>query len=110
MPTAFSPFRGSITFDEDVLGVAALVSELNATSFLGALGTNYAGIGGLELASQDQFTISADHRMPSFVFQTSNGSDDIRIITAVPEPGALGLMFTALGALALVRRKAAQQA
>jgi hypothetical protein len=106
-PASFVTFSGSITFDADILGVAALNSGLDASRFLGAAGTNYSGIGGLELINQDQFTISADRRTLSFSFLTSNGSDDLRIITAVPEPGALAMMCTMLGALALVRRKTA---
>ena len=112
-PTAFLAFSGSIKFDTDILGVAAQVSALDATSFLGAAGTNYSGIGGLE-GGQDQFTISADRRTLTFAFSTSDGADDLRIITAaaraVPEPGTVDLVFTMLGALALVRRKAAQRA
>lgn len=114
IPTAFLAFSGSIEFDTDILGVAAQVSVLNTTSFLGAAGTNYGGIGGLELSNQDRFTISADRRTLTFAFSSSDGADDLRIITAaaraVPEPGTVGLVFTMLGALALVRRKAAQRA
>lgn len=112
-PAAFLGFSGSIEFDTDILGVAAQLSVLDGTRFLGAAGTNYVGIGGLELSNQDRFTISADRRTLTFAFSISSGSDDLRIITAataVPEPGTVGLVFTMLGALALVRRKAAQRA
>jgi len=110
-------YIGSITFDSDILGVAAQNADLLATNFLGAAGTTYpsaANVNGLDFSEgTDSFTISGDRRTLSFKLVAYAGSDALRVITeenAVPEPGALGLAFAAAGALALTRRRQVAQA
>ena len=110
-------YIGSITFDADILGVAALNAQLVSTHFLGAPGTTYPTAGtvnGVDFPDgTDTLTVSGDRRTLSFKFVAWAGSDAVRVITAgntVPEPGALGLAFAALGALALMRRKPAARA
>jgi len=105
-------YIGSITFDTDILGIAAQNAQLLSTQFLGAAGTTYPGAGtvnGLDFPDgTDSFTISADRRTLDFRLVAWAGSDTLRVITAgqaVPEPGALGLVFAGLGALALARRR-----
>ncbi len=111
-------YRGTVTFDADILGVAARNAQILDTTVLGVPGTVYPTSGtvnGLDYGdgTLDSFTISGDRRTLSFVLQAWAGADALRVITAgtdVPEPGALGLVCAALGALALTRRRSVAQA
>ena len=113
-------FTGSVTFDSDILGIAGANAELVGSNFLGALGTTYPNAGtvnGVDFADgTDSVTISSNRRTLDFSLLAWAGSDALRVITAgtagsvVPEPGALGLVVAALGALTLTRRKRVAQA
>jgi len=85
-PAAFVFARGSITFNEPILGVQTTQAGLNQSDFLGATGTRYPKVGreidGRDSRNPDTFSISSDRRTITFAFQTSNNSDDVRIITA----------------------------
>jgi hypothetical protein len=85
-PAAFLFARGSITFSEPILGVQATQAGLNQSDFLGVTGTRYPKVGreidGQDSRNRDTFSISSDRRTITFAFQTSNNSDDVRIITA----------------------------
>ena len=85
-PNAFVFARGSITFNEPILGVQATQAGLNQSDFLGAPGTRYPTVGrefdGKDRRNPDTFSISSDRRTITFAFQTSTESDDVRIITA----------------------------
>lgn len=105
-------YVGSVSFDSDILGIAALNGELLGTQWLGAPGTVYPGAGtvnGLDFPDgTDWFNISGDRRTLSFRLAAWAGADALRVITqgqAVPEPGSLGLGAAALGALVLARRR-----
>jgi hypothetical protein len=88
---------GSITFDEPILGVIAFSDGLNATnSVLGLAGITYSsgpdhGLdfvpGGVGMGNNDQLTLSADDRTLTLDSRASSFADDLRIITATPEPG-----------------------
>ncbi len=102
---------GSVTFDQDILGVIVSYTTLNGTD--GAVAnptTNYlAGTSrdfrrGLEFvhAQTDSVTLSADLRTLSFEIHPTTAVDEIRIIVA-PEPTALALL--ALGGLIGLRRR-----
>lgn len=98
-------YEGFVEFDQPILGIICLRSDLNSTDFLGALGTSYGdnSARGLELAQAERFTITIAGTRVNFRFTTSTATDDIRIITAVPTPGALALL--GLGGLVTARRR-----
>jgi hypothetical protein len=91
---------GSITFDSPVLGLIALSETLNGS--IGSLGlatTTYASGSdhGMEFTlnadgTDDILTLSADRRTVSFTVTANLNADELRIVTAVPEPGSLALL------------------
>ncbi len=105
---------GSITFDQDILGVIVLNESLDATD--GTLGfpqTAYpTGLinRGLDFGGvySDFITLSKDLRTISINWQATRKVDQIRIITAIPAPGALVLL--GLGGLAGTTRRRRKQA
>lgn len=106
---------GSVTFDQEILGVMVSNQTLSASDeLLGATGTAYPShtLRELEfLIAADEITISEDRRTLSFELQTKVALDHIRIITmaaAVPSPGSLALLV--LAALATLGRRRRQLA
>lgn len=101
---------GSITFDQDILGVIVLNESLDATDrMLGFPGTAYpTGLNnrGLDFGGvySDFITLSEDRRTISINWQATRRVDQIRIITAIPAPGALVLLGLA-GLAGTTRRR-----
>jgi hypothetical protein len=99
--------EGSLTFNEDILGVIVLSSTLNAThAELGGVGTLYPGGDhqGMELSTAGAYvTLSADRRTLSFGMPVGPYSDNLRVITAVPEASSFALLALGSGAIVLVR-------
>lgn len=99
-------YSGTITFDTDVLGIDVLDGGLSATNFLGFFGTLYSNSGqGFELGGPDTITLSADRRTITVFNLANSAADDFRVITAVPEPASIALLFLGLAGLALSMRK-----
>ena len=93
---------GTLTFDQDVLGVMYHESNITNSNFLGAPGTTYpANDFWIGLKSEDFFSLSADRRSITFEFATRPWIDSMRIVTmadsTVPEPSTY-----ALGAIGLI--------
>jgi hypothetical protein len=90
---------GSITFSDDVLGLIALSATLNGSNAtLGLPGHTYSSgpDHGLELnpvggGTSDFVTLSADRRTVTVDLLNASFADDLRIVTAVPEP-SIGLL------------------
>lgn len=103
---------GSVTFDQDILGVickgdaGSSNKTLDLSDYLSS-GTLYDdGLvdRGVELASNgDLFTISADRRTVNFHFAITEPGDRIRIVT-VPEPATVLILISGLGILVNRRR------
>lgn len=114
---------GSVTFDEIILGLIVLpghgdtVLTLDLTDpILGAAGTIYpvgpagdsrgleeVGVG--DPPAADVVILSADLHTVSFDFMTFEATDQIRVLTLVPEPSALALLALGLGGVALAARR-----
>lgn len=102
-----STYEGFVEFDQPILGVICLRADINSSDFLGAPGTAYGDnvARGLELSQAENFTITISGNRVNFRFNTSTATDDIRVITAVPAPGAAALL--GLGGLLATRRRRA---
>lgn len=93
---------GSITFAEPILGLLVLSDSENATnSILGLPGVTYStgGDHGLGLnpgggGNSDSVTLSDDLRTVTVDLNTNYYADDLRIVTAVPEPATLTMAAT----------------
>ena len=83
---SFVHARGTITFNEPILGVITTRAGLNNSDYLGGTTTTYPTSGRLmdssDMINPDWFSVSDDRKTITFDFQTSTHSDDIRIITA----------------------------
>ena len=83
---AFIHAKGSITFNEPILGIVATQVGLNQTDYIGSKTTIYPKVGRImdatDLIHPEVFAISSDRKTITFDFQTSGASDDVRIITA----------------------------
>jgi hypothetical protein len=106
-----SMFDGSVTFSTPILGVIVLSATLsNSDAQLGATGTAYPtgdADRGLELTSgQDFVTLSSDLKTLTVHFFTHGNVDEVRIITAVPEPS--GFVLAACGIVVLAAARAAR--
>jgi hypothetical protein len=104
---ATSAYEGFIEFDATVIGIIVLRADLNSSDFLGALGTTYADneARGLELSQAERFTLTLSGNRINYRFATSTATDDIRVITLVPAPGAVAL--AGMGGLLAMRRRRA---
>lgn len=105
--------RGTITFDNPIVGVILLTNELFNSDFLGAAGTTYPAAPlarrGLDLTDvnlQDSVAISTDRLTLTVDLGAANVIDQIRVLT-IPEPMSAGLLGVA--ALALCARRPARR-
>ena len=81
---------GSITFDEEVIGIIITGEKLNASNDIVGLSTTRYPPGqahDTELTRGTRLTLSANKRTVSFTLRASNSADNIRVITmAQSEP------------------------
>jgi hypothetical protein len=98
----------SLSFNDPIIGIITGNTELDLTdAILGAAGTTYlAGNAGLENNAGDLITISPNRLTLSVTMQVAGANvDQIRVLTAFPEPASASLLL--LGALLLRRRRRA---
>lgn len=85
-------YDGFVVFDQPILGLIFFGGRLNNTdALLGRPGViPYLNVArGLD--DPDMFSITADRLRVDFHYLTGGYSDDVRIITAVPEPSSVAL-------------------
>jgi hypothetical protein len=99
---------GSITFDQPILGLIVFPTSLNDSTQLGLPGVTYASGNnhGLELGlmtngTHDSVTLSPDMRTVTVDLNDASSPDELRIVTAVPEPASGIMMATCLGFVSL---------
>ncbi len=102
---------GSVTVDEPVLGLMSSVNSLVASdAVVGVPGTIYGTDAnrGIDFNTGDSFLLSSDLRTVSFTLASSPDEDQLRIVTVVPEPTAIGLLALAAVPLVFFRRSPAR--
>lgn len=102
---------GYVVFDTPILGVLIHTASMNGTDdLLGRPGITYGHHAGRKLElppeSLDTFEISGDRLRLDFTLKFDLANDNLRIVTAVPEPGSLALL-SMLGFGASRRRRRA---
>lgn len=111
-PAAIMSSAGSVTFENDILGIIYTVANLDGSDFLSTTGTLYptgldATRGGEAL---DLYVISPDSRTLDFLLTTTTGIDHIRVITRAPEPSTYALLGVFLVAAAFGKRRQLKKA
>jgi len=101
---------GSATFDTDIIGIIIVQGNLNLTAaFPGLSTTTYSTISGFEVNTTvgfDSVSMTFDRRTVFVDIRNGTSVDDVRILTAAPEPASLALLSIAATPLLLLRRRA----
>jgi hypothetical protein len=101
-PVTALALSGSVTFSTPILGIEVLTASLNSTDGVLGIPSTFYPITeinrGLELAvgqagfnTFDAVTLTSDRKTVSVLLSTQVSLDEMRIITAVPEPSSLFL-------------------
>jgi hypothetical protein len=104
---------GTLTFENDILGILLLDASLDGTDALFSLsgttypsGMNYRGLEYGRTGYDDSVTIDIDLRTLNLdLFASNAGVDQLRVLTAVPIPSATWLLGSGLIGLVFLRRK-----
>lgn len=108
---------GTLTFSNDILGVRLSQYTMNVTDTLlgleatGLLYPQGQNVRGIDLEpGKDIFTISTNLRTITLNLESGTSTDEMRIITAVPEPATSGVLISAAiaGMLGARRRNGGQ--
>ncbi|MCY2942828.1 MAG: fibronectin type III domain-containing protein [Planctomycetota bacterium] len=96
-PSVFQHMKGSITFDNPILGIISTPSTLSSSDLLGSSSTFYPNTGrGTDQGTghPDVFMISADRKTLTYDVETAPASDDLRIITSAGPLSPSGISST----------------
>ncbi len=96
-PSEFQHMKGSITFDNPILGIVSTPSTLSSSDLLGSSSTFYPNTGRATdqgTVKPDVFLISADRKTLTYDLQTAPASDDLRIITSAGPLSPSGISAT----------------
>ena len=116
----FTTYSGSVTFDQDLLGLITFRTKLDDSDALLGLasvayptGQNSILRGVLDTTGRrDEITLSADRRTVNFDLQVSQGNvEQMRFLlassnAAVPEPATFTLFLAMAGIVTRIRRRA----
>jgi hypothetical protein len=113
-PASQTKKMGAVTFDVDILGIAATGRSLRSTDFLGKTGTDYGRFShrGFEsipgTSRRDSISISTSGFAVNYNVRANDPGDAVRVIVAhVPEPGTALMLAAGCGGLALLSRRRA---
>jgi len=99
-PTPIYSASAEITFDGPILGLMVTNSSLDSSDFLGIAGVTYPAGEVRRLENNDTvtYTLTSPNTLTVNVLLANTGIDEVRVITAIPAPGAvlLGTLGVAL--------------
>ena len=108
-PVQSRSMEGNVSFNRNVIGIITSRNRLIASNFLGLPFVTYntPSAVGLESGTDTAWfvgnTVFVD-------FQASNPGDEIRVLTAVPEPASWAMLITGFGLVgAAMRRRSVRQ-
>lgn len=110
-PTRVRNISGSITFDgaiSQIITSRAGLRSSNATYGIDVdadgVFNDYANAAGMGLESNDSLTWATSSRTLSFQWRSADTGDQIRVLTAVPEPSTYAMLALGLAAIGLLLR------
>lgn len=110
-PTRAVNLSGTITFDHaiaQVITTRAGLRSSNATYGIDVDGdarlNDYANLAGMGLERTDSLSWISGAQTLSLQWRSNDGGDQIRVLTAVPEPATYALLALGLGAMGLLLR------
>ncbi|WP_353199667.1 PEPxxWA-CTERM sorting domain-containing protein [Sandarakinorhabdus sp.] len=106
-PTSTQTVTGTITFNQNIIGLQRTFGAINAARSLQirAPGTSYALTSNQGTDGGDTFTFVNSKTLNFSMTATSANKDMFSIITAVPEPATWAMLLVGFGLVGLARRR-----
>jgi hypothetical protein len=96
---------GFVTFDRPVIAVVTQNLQLVLSDFLGKPATHFDSTPHRGLEESDYFSLSPDGLTLTYFFRARDPGDNIRVLTAVPEPGTWAMLIAGFGLIGLAARR-----